>query len=298
MKRFFDFVEIRTKITSVFVTLLALTILFMQRQPVRLFATSVFFVSMLSFDLTTTAINNYIDSRTGHALPYKRSVALAILLALLTFSIAGGLVLVFMTDVVVLLLGMACFACGILYTFGPLPISGTPFGEILSGFFYGFIIPFLMLYINSPPGSILSFSMQGQTLSLSINAKAMLNLVLISAIPTLTTADIMLANNICDVDRDVKVKRYTLAHYLGAKTLRLFAWLYYLCYADIAIMVLLRVLSPVCLAFFLTWKIVRNNIKVFFQKQEKATTFSASIRNYVVINGTLIILIFIGGLIG
>ncbi len=299
MKRFFDFVEIRTKITSLFPALMTAALLFVQRQPIRYFATGVFFLSMFTFDLTTTAINNYIDSRTnGQNLPHKRSTALAILLTLLGLGVAGGLYLVYLTDIVVLLTGALCFVCGILYTYGPVPISRTPFGEVLSGLFYGFFIPFLILYINEPAGSLMALSLDGGMIRLSINIMAMIRLALFSAIPAFTTANIMLANNICDVQKDIAVVRHTLPYYIGNKALILFEGLYYLCYLDVIAMVLLHVIPPICLAILLTIKIVRDNIKAFKLEQEKSTTFAASIRNYVVINGAMTVLIFAGRFIG
>ncbi len=299
MERFFDFVELKTKITSVFPFFMTAAFLFVRRQPIHWIATSVFFFSMISFDLATTAINNYIDSRhNAQGLRYKRGTAKAIIFLLLAFSVLNGIYLVVLTDAVVLIGGLFCFGCGILYTYGPVPISRTPFGEILSGIFYGIMIPFLLLYINSPTGAYLSLSLGSGTIDLSVNIRGMIHLGLFCAIPAFTTANIMLANNICDVQQDILVKRYTLPYYLGSSSLQLFAGLYYLCYVDVILMVLLRILSPVCLVFLLTWKAVRNNIKVFLQKQDKQHTFIVSIRNYIIINGAMTVLISISGFTG
>jgi 1,4-dihydroxy-2-naphthoate octaprenyltransferase len=298
MKRFFQFVEIKTKITSLFPFFMTAAWIFTLRQPLHWQATAVFFVSMFSFDLTTTAINNYTDKTGDHELPYGRGTALSILLGLLTVSVASGLYLAMLTDIVVLLTGAVCFVCGILYSYGPVPISATPFGELLSGIFYGFFIPFLLLYINCPTGSVLSFAKEGGTLVFAVNIRTMMALLLFSVVPVFTTANIMLANNICDVQKDILVKRYTLPHYLEQNALRLFEWLYYLCYLDVVVMVLLHMLPVICLAFLLTGKIVWDNIRIFRKKQEKAETFITSVRNYIVLNGALTALIFAGRFIG
>ncbi len=298
MKRFLEYVEIRTKITSLFPFMMTLALLFYQRQPIRWMLTMLFFTSMLLFDMTTTAINNYIDTRTnGMDLPYKRTTARAILWVMLTASILSGLYLAYRTDIVVLLSGGLCFVCGILYTYGPVPISRQPLGEILSGIFYGIFIPFLILYINWPVGSLMMLTVSGQALDLSINIGQMARLLLFASIPACTTANIMLANNICDLNKDVTVNRYTLPYYLGTKALYLFAGLYYLCYAAIIAMVASRMLPPICLGSLLTIMVVQKNINAFLKKQVKGTTFGISIHNYIIINGAVMVMIFLSGLL-
>ena len=295
LKGFLQFVEIRTKITSLFSFLLGLAWIFSRGQPIRWDRTAVFFASMFLFDLTTTAINNYIDTRTnGQALPFRRGAALAVLLVLFAVSAALGVALALMTDVVVFLVGGVCFLCGVFYTWGPLPISRMPLGEIFSGFFYGLLIPFLLLYINLPEGTYLALGLSGSTLTLSLQLWPLLQLLLLSAAPACATANIMLANNICDLERDVAVKRYTLPYYLGRKGgLRLFALLYYAVYAAGAAMLLLRMVSPLYLLFFLTLIPVQRNIGRFFSVQDKGSTFGCSIQNFLIVMAADVLLVLL-----
>lgn len=299
MKRFFDYVELRTKITSIFPFVATLALLYYQRQSIAWGRTAVFLASMLLFDMATTAINNYIDTRTnGMILPYKRGTARVILWVLLVASVASGLYLAYRTDIVVLLCGGLCFLCGILYTYGPVPISRQPLGEVLSGLFYGFFIPFLLLYINRPPGSLLTLNVDWRTLYLSVDIPAMGRLALFAGIPTATTANIMLANNLCDMQKDSAHKRFTLPYYLGReRALHLFAALYYLCYVLIIAMVAVGMLPLLCLLLLITLFPVQSNIRTFFDKQDKGTTFALAIRNYIVINGAFAALIFLSGLL-
>ncbi len=299
MKRFFQLVEIKTKITGIFPFLMTVALLYYQRQPIRIGVTALFFLSMFCFDMTTTAINNFIDSKSnGQSLPYSRSVAKTILFLLLVLSVAGGLLLVYYTDVVVLLTGALCFVCGVLYTYGPIPISRTPLGEALSGIFYGFFIPFLILYINLPPGSIVSFAANLRFVDLRFYVLPMIRLLLLASVPSFLTANIMLANNICDLQKDIIVKRHTLPYYLGHSSLYLFAALNYLCYASILAMVILRIISPVCLLALITVVPIYKNIRMFFEEQVKEKTFIVSIWNYVIIMGTVTMLIFLSRFIG
>lgn len=297
LERFLSYVEIKTKITSLFAFLMTIAFLIYREQGIDWKRTIVFFCSMFIFDLTTTAINNYIDTKTNEqTLQFERRKSLIIIFVLFGISAALGLYLAYITDIVVLLLGGLCFMAGVLYTYGPVPISRQPLGEILSGVFYGLLIPFILLYINMPEGTFLSFVIGWDKISAEIFVKPVLEVLLLSVIPVCTTANIMLANNICDVEKDVAVKRYTLPYYLGKKALILFAVLYYLTYADIILMVALGILSPVCLLLLPTLLIVQKNINIFMKHQDKATTFGTAIVNYITIMGATSLLIFISAL--
>jgi 1,4-dihydroxy-2-naphthoate octaprenyltransferase len=296
INRFLNYVEIRTKITSLFAFLMTLAYLFYKDQPVSWNVTFIFFASMFLFDLTTTAINNYIDTKTNaQVLQFKRSIALAIILVLLGISTALGLYLVYLTDLLVLILGGLCFLCGIFYTYGPVPISRQPLGEVLSGIFYGLLIPFILLYINMPAGTYINLDIRLETISITLHILPILTVLLLSVAPVCTTANIMLANNICDLESDIAVKRHTLPYYLGNKALPLFAGIYYCTYLATMVMVAFKIVSPIMLLSLLTIVIVQKNIRKFFQVQEKSKTFILSIKNYVIIMTANTLLMFISG---
>ncbi len=298
LQRFLDYIEIKTKITSTFAFLMTVAYLLYQEQPVRWGLTLLFFAAMFLFDLTTTAINNYIDTKNNHqTLQFKRRTALIIIYVLFMLGAGLGLYLAYLTDAVVLLAGGLCFLCGVFYTYGPVPISRMPLGEVLSGMFYGLLIPFILLYINTPSGTYLTLDLSRETVNLSLQVVPMLSLILFAVIPFCTTANIMLANNICDLEKDIAVKRHTLPYYIGKKAIFLFTGLYYICYIAIAMMVVTRMISPVCLLALLTILPVQKNINIFKKKQDKATTFMTAIINYVIIMGSVTLVIFISSII-
>jgi len=256
--------------------------------------TGVFFVAMFIFDLTTTAINNYIDTKDNNErLQFTRKVARNIIYAMFFISASLGLYLAYSTDIVIFLIGGLCFICGVFYTYGPVPISRQPLGEVLSGLFYGFMIPFIILYINMPTAYFMSLNVNFKTISLDININPFIDLFLLGLIPFCATANIMLANNICDLEKDILVKRHTLPYYIGKKAIQLFSGLYYLTYVSVVIMVILKVISPLCLLTFITLPLVQKNINVFKVKQEKSTTFVMAIKNYIIIMGVNTVLILI-----
>lgn len=299
IKRFFSYVEIMTKITSIFAFGMTLAYLFYLGQPVNLKLTGVFFLAMFIFDLTTTAINNYIDTKTNtQILQFNRKTALIIIYIMFIISAGLGLYLAYCTDIIVLLLGMLCFMCGVLYTYGPIPISRQPLGEIFSGVFYGLLIPFILLYINMPKGTYLDLMFTKESIDISVKWLPAIKVLFLSAAPVFTTANIMLANNICDVEKDVKVKRFTLPYYLGDKALLVFAFLYYAIYGAAIVMVVFRLLPPIYLVMIISIIPVTKNIRIFMEKQEKSTTFICSIKNYIIIMSADIIALLLCGLVG
>ncbi|MBP1754331.1 MAG: UbiA prenyltransferase [Firmicutes bacterium] len=297
-KRFLDYVEIRTKITSIFAFLITIALLVYRGQPIKWGLTLLFFASMFLFDLTTTAINNYIDTKNNHqTLQFERRKALIIIYVLFTISAGLGLYLAILTDIVIFLVGGLCFLCGVFYTYGPVPISRQPLGEVMSGVFYGLLIPFLLLYINLPAGTFLDLNVNFQTISLELQVVPIISLLLFSIAPFSTTANIMLANNICDLEKDIAVKRHTLPYYIGKKALYLFAGLYYLTYLATIVMVITGILSPISLLSLVTIIPVQKNINIFFKKQDKASTFLMAIKNYIIIMGVNSLMIFISAFV-
>jgi len=263
-------------------------------------------ISLLAFDMATTAINNYIDYKKDlkeHEYDHenkivkygiKESIAIAIIFILLTIAIFCGILLTLNTNILVLLIGIISFLAGILYTYGPIPISRMPLGELFSGVFMGFVILFLSCYIHIFNSNIISFMYNANVLNININVVEIFYIFLI-AIPTINgIANIMLANNICDLEEDINNNRYTLPYYLGKKNaLNLFKFLYYIAYLDIIILVLLKVTPVASLLIILTIIPLNKNIKLFYKNPIKNETFILSVKNFALMNITHILLILI-----
>ena len=297
MSRFLSFVEIQTKITSLFAFAISIGLLVYHDISIDPWATSVFFVSMFLFDLTTTAINNYIDTKTnGQKLQFERKTARNIIFFMLGLATILGLYLVWLTDFVILLTGALCFFCGIVYTYGPVAISRIPLGEIFSGIFYGFFIPFILIYINVPEGMIISYGLKEGFVHLAFNINYLLAIGAIAIVPTLTTANIMLANNTCDLEKDIGVNRFTLVYYIGKeRAVSLYAWTYYLAFGGIFLLAFLGIAPRLAIILGLLGLIpARKNIETFREKQVKSETFVTSIKNYILINGILVLSLILG----
>ena len=74
--------------------------------------------------------------------------SLNLMLAMLATAIILGLVLVVRTNLLLLFMGAAAIGVAIFYTYGPVPFSRFPLGELLSGCVEGFGVFFLSVYMN------------------------------------------------------------------------------------------------------------------------------------------------------
>ena len=256
-------------------------------------------ISLLCFDMATTAINNYFDFKKAQKTKgynyevhnaivkdgLSENTVVAIIVTLVTIAITLGFLLFLNTNYVVLFIGIASFFTGVIYSFGPIPISRMPLGEIFSGFFMGVIIPFLAMYIHVWDSDLFSFAYSNNILSLTMNVKELI-FIFIFSIPTMNgIANIMLANNTCDMEDDIENRRYTLPIYIGKKNaLKLFKMLYYIAYLGIIIAIILGILPITSLITLLTIIPVNKNLKIFFKKQTKKDTFIVAVKNFIIIN--------------
>lgn len=291
---FFEFVEIRTKFASIIPFALGTVYSIYHFNHFNIINFILMFISILTFDMATTAINNYCDYERilKKDNKIKPTTAFIIIILLIATAVSCGVILTMQTNYVVLLIGIFSFIAGILYSFGPVSISQMPLGELFSGIFMGFIITFLSVYIHIYDLNIVSIGYINQMLTLEMNLPEIISIFLF-AIPAMTgIANIMLANNICDVEHDILYKRYTLPHYIGKKNaLKLFASLYYLSYIDIILLILLKIIPVISLLILFTIFPVNKNIIIFSENPIKSKTFILSVKNFIMINLPLIIFI-------
>jgi len=283
-QNFLSYVEISTKLASIVPFLVGVGFALYRFGSIRPWQTFIFFIAMFLFDMTTTAINNHVGHReTGRKPHYPSGVSIALIFSMGTLAAVLGIYLAYMTDIVVLLAGVFCFAIGIIYSYGPLPISRTPFGELFTTV-EAIIIPFIAVQISHPLINI-SFARYSGEVVAGANGWDLLAFVIVTAPLACSIANIMLANNICDLDEDEQVKRYTLPFFIGAKqALHLYALLYIVAFVFIGAGVLLGImpLFSAVTAIIAGW-VVRKNVVRFFAVQDKGQTFFTSIINFLII---------------
>ena len=308
-KAFLKLVEIQTKVASVIPYFTALLYVLYSTKRLNVVNMIIMFFSMVIFDMTVTALNNYFDYQRAekkHGYNYeihnsivqyqlKTSTVKAVILIMALISAALGLLLVFRTNLVTLLLGAACFAIGFAYSYGPLPISRTPFGEIFSGLTMGLGIPFITYYINVFNQGVVNISLQSRVFALSFDAYQIAGIILVSLPAVFGIANIMLANNICDIEDDLPNKRYTLPIVIGRdKAITLLKILFALAYVAILAAVALRVLPLYALLALLTIIPLRKNVKLFAANPTKKDTFGLIVGSFVMITVSLMITICLG----
>jgi 1,4-dihydroxy-2-naphthoate octaprenyltransferase len=306
---FLKLVEIQTKVASMIPFLLGTSYALYRFESFNINNFALMLISLLSFDMTTTALNNYIDYKKAikkHGFGYeshnaivryklKEGTVVAVIASMLAIAVIAGVLLYLNTGFVVLLLGAISFAIGILYSFGPIPISRTPFGEFFSGFTMGFVITFLATYIHVRDLGFIIFSYQGGMLNISLNLLELLYMALISVLPICGIANIMLANNICDIEDDVVNRRYTLPVYVGKeKALQLFKLIYYTGYLAVILALVLGIIPISSVLVLATFVLVNKNIKAFYKLQTKKDTFALAVKNFVIFSVVQIAAILIG----
>lgn len=256
------------------------------------------FVSLLTFDMFTTAMNNYYDfkkasKKEGYGYQehnaivkfgLRESTVVTMIITLFVTAVGTGIWLVLDTGIVVFLVGGLSFCVGILYSFGPIPISRMPLGELFSGLFMGFVIIFVSAFIHVGD-QLVSLAFDQQNLIVHVDMIEVLLIFLISIPAILGIANIMLANNICDMDEDIENKRYTLPTYIGkSNALILFRLMYYVSFLDLIVLLFLKVNPFIVVLVLLTLIPVRKNITLFMKKQTKQHTFGLAVQNFLITN--------------
>lgn len=308
-KTFLKYVEIQTKVASLFPFTLGILFAVYRYGMVNWTNILWMLISLLSLDMATTALNNFMDykralKREGYGFEVHNALGgeqltegqgMTIIGILLLISIITGIVLALKTDILVLLIGMVSFGVAILYSWGPLPISRTPLGELFSGVFMGFGIFFLAAYINIYELGFVVFQWSDYHFHFVMNVKEIMILI-IAALPLVVgIANIMLANNICDIEDDMINKRYTLPVYIGKKkALWIFGALYIVAYLSWLLMILMKWMPFVGVLALLTAVPVSQMVRIFFAKQEKATTFVIAVKSFVMMSASYVATLGIG----
>lgn len=304
---FLKLVEIRTKVASVIpfaIGTLSSVLLFYRFSLLRFF---ILLICILCIDMATTAINNIVDykrdrNRQGygyqihnamvsHHISYR--AAIVIVAVLLLIGVGLGIWLTLLTNWIVLLIGIVSFGVGILYSFGPLPISRTPLGEVFSGVFMGLVIPFVALYVHQCYPFLFMTTKDEMNYFVMINKYEWLMLLkfVIICVPLVTgIANIMLANNICDLQEDAQNRRYTLPVVAGKK-IAIFIWLLLYVVAFVAV-IMLTIQNIWMILAILGFVPVFINCKRFIKVQSKKDTFPLAIQNYLWISLPMLTVLF------
>lgn len=298
---FLEVVEIRTKVASVFPFIMGVLFSLVYFHEFHPLNTAIFFLGMLLFDLTTTSINNYMDFKKAKSETYKyqhnvigrenisEATVRNLIFAMLAGTLLIGLYLTFVTGWLLLVMGLVVCFIGVFYTFGPIPLSRMPLGEVFSGVTMGLGIFAITIYINTIDQKVfyLALDFANGTFGLVGNLWAVCAIVLASLPLIFTIADIMLANNLRDLEADIENHRYTLVYYIGREAgIRLFQGMMLASYAAILLGLLFGLFQWPILLVFLTLPKIRQNLKEHQSSLPHPRSFGYSIKNMILFNSS------------
>lgn len=293
-KIFAELIELKAKTASIFPFLLGLAYSLYHYQSVNLSTLAIYFVAMFMFNCFVDIWDNYNDYhkavdtddyQKNTNIIGRENLSMGLIKSLLAFFFFGslilGIIVALMTGWAVFWLGLLCYAVGVFYAGGPKPLSSLPLGELLSGLTMGYVIFLICLYINSSQNFVWSFANLATTF-------------LIALPNTLLIANLMLANNTCDLEEDEANHRYTIVHYIGKKA-ALIWWTTALILAFVAIVVavILGLLSPIMLLILLIAPLMIKFARPYLQKQVKKETFISSVKILMVFQLVQVLLFFV-----
>lgn len=252
------------------------------------------FLAVICFHLAVNGHNQYTDYaryKQNHITSYNnilekfnitKSWARKIIIILTLISAIIGIILSIKVGWIILLIGILSYLIGYCYSGGPYPILKTPFGEPASGITMGYNITFLGLYINM---------YNVHPFDNFFWAKA----IIVAGPAIFVIANVMLANNICDVAEDVKIGRKTLPYYTGRKTaLTILCCYYVLAYIFLILGIVLKYLPVITLGSLLTIPLVYHTTKTFVKNPHKESTFTSILVNVLLVLISEIIFSLVG----
>lgn len=298
---FLEVVEIRTKVASIFPFIMGILFSLVYFHEFHPLNTVIFFVGMILFDLTTTSINNYMDFKKAKSKVYKyeqnvigrekipETLVRNMIFGMLALTLLIGLYLTWMTGWLLLLMGLDVCFIGVFYTFGPVPLSRMPLGEVFSGMTMGLGIFAITIYLNTVTQKVfyLDIDFATGTFGLVGHLWAVCAIVLASLPLVFTIANIMLANNLRDLETDIENHRYTLVYYIGRTNgIHLFQGLMLASYGAILIGFLFGLYQWPILLVFLTLPKIRQNLKEHQASLPHPRSFGYSIKNMILFNSS------------
>lgn len=256
-------------LTAAFVPVLLGTVLALLEGEMNFLLLVAMMVASILIQAATNLFNEYYDFKRGldteesvgigggivrHGMTPKLIMKLA--LSMYGISLLLGIYICASSSWWLAAVGLLCMFTGYLYTGGPLPISSTPFGELLSGLFMGFLIILIAFFIQTGHVS---------------------NLVVLVAIPSgILVGLINLSNNLRDHDGDKVNGRKTLPILLGPKNAVYFLGIMFVfSYLWLVGLVVTEIVTPWILLAFLSIPKAVQATKGFIGKTEPITMMPA-----------------------
>lgn len=309
-KTFLNFTRIQTLPVALLSPLAGMMFSLWYFRSFHLIQTILFVIGLIAINLFVSAWNNLMDYYKAKDPEYKAreniisnrnippKLALMTCLFLLFIDIIVGIIVLFLTNLAILPVGGLCFLVAIFYTFGPFAFSRFPLGEILAGLCEGFFGFFLAVYINSYDQNYFSIHFEGLKMNWVWDFSALLPIVLVGLICFFQNFNVMLSDNICDLEQDIKNERFTLPYYLGIPfSLIVYRVMYLIPLVCLFLSLYFKTLPLSSLLMLFILPLLFSNMKHFLAKQVKSETFHYQIDNLILYNGSLAASLLLGILI-
>ena len=297
LKIFAELVELKAKTASIFPFLMGFLYSWYHYNQIYWGNMLIFFISMILFNMAVDIMDNYMDYHNATDVhDYKHetniigrenlslSLVRNMMWGFIIVSALMGIYLASQTSWVILWLGMFSYAMGIFYSAGPKPLSSLPVGEVTSGLTMGVVIPLICVYLNIYDIVPFDWHLIGSVTMMSLPA-------------AFSIANLMLANNTCDVEEDILNNRHTLVSYIGKKkAVTLFQLLVIATFVAATISVIFKIVPLTLLLLWAIFPKVWQNTKAYSKEQIKTKTFPLAIKNLAMIVAVQVVLFFIGAL--
>jgi 1,4-dihydroxy-2-naphthoate octaprenyltransferase len=297
LKIFAELVELKAKTASIFPFLMGFLYSWYHYNQIYWGNMLIFFISMVLFNMAVDIMDNYMDYHNATDVhDYKHetniigrenlslSLVRNMMWGFIIVSALMGIYLASQTSWVILWLGMFSYAMGIFYSAGPKPLSSLPVGEVTSGLTMGVVIPLICVYLNIYDIVPFDWHLIGSVTMMSLPA-------------AFSIANLMLANNTCDVEEDILNNRHTLVSYIGKKkAVTLFQLLVIATFVAATISVVFKIVPLTLLLLWAIFPKVWQNTKAYSKEQIKTKTFPLAIKNLAMIVAVQVVLFFIGAL--
>lgn len=297
LKIFAELVELKAKTASIFPFLMGFLYSWYHYNQIYWGNMLIFFISMVLFNMAVDIMDNYMDYHNATDVhDYKHetniigrenlslSLVRNMMWGFIIVSALMGIYLASQTSWVILWLGMFSYAMGIFYSAGPKPLSSLPVGEVTSGLTMGVVIPLICVYLNIYDIVPFNWHLIGSVTMMSLPA-------------AFSIANLMLANNTCDVEEDILNNRHTLVSYIGKKkAVTLFQLLVIATFVAATISVIFKIVPLTLLLLWAIFPKIWQNTKAYSKEQIKTKTFPLAIKNLAMVVAVQVVLFFIGAL--
>lgn len=295
-KQFWELTEIYTAPLNLFIILLGYAIAKFQLDSSLSPEFFLFVLIIVMFHITVNIFNHYMDYRNASDENYKQHTNIIgrdhldlrfvrnFYLANLVVSFLLGLTLVWRTNWIIGILGIAGFYIGLFYSYGRHPLNSLPIAEALTGTASGFFITVVSYYLDVYRSHTITSSMIGKVFLISLPLVLMM-------------FNNLLANNTCDLEEDIENHRKTLVYYLGKPAaVKLLMNVYAFSFIWLVVLVVAG-LAPWTVLFLLflfpkNWQ----SLKKYRALQDKKTTFPIVLKAMSAIMVIYPVLYFIGSL--